>query len=180
MERLWSALTPIKQSYVRHRLLGNSARKSYAAARQEISGDVPSEGSQASHANQFEKDPRISRYLALTTKTAVRRTVVTRNDVIQGLLDAVDAAATSTELTAAWRELGKVIDAYAPERVELTLTAEDLTRERLSNMSTEQLLELTKRTDGVYTLPKGEDPDRELFEAFSGALEKPQPVTSNG
>jgi hypothetical protein len=182
MERLWDAMTPKKQTYVRHRLAGNTARKSALLTAQDLNetDSEPTHTKLTGWAQGLEKDPQITRYLALCTKTAVRRTVVTRNDVIQGLLDAVDAAATSTELTAAWRELGKVIDAYAPERVELTLTAEDLTRERLTKMSTTELVELTRQADGTYELPAGQDPDRELFEAFSGALEPPQPVQRDG
>ena len=55
-------------------------------------------------------------------------------------MDAVESAATSTELTMAWREIGKVIGAYAPERTELIVG--DMTPDRLRQLSEKELLGL--------------------------------------
>ena len=51
---------------------------------------------------------------------AIEQQQVTRNDVLRGFLDAVDCAATSAELVAAWREIGKLIGAYNPPPVRVT------------------------------------------------------------
>ena len=51
---------------------------------------------------------------------AIEHQQATRNDVLRGFMDAVNCATTSTELVAAWREIGKLIGAYNPPPVRVT------------------------------------------------------------
>lgn len=63
-----------------------------------------------------------------------------KNDVLQGMKDAVESAATSGELVMAWREIGKLIGAYEPERK--ILEVHDYTKEELKALKDEDLLRM--------------------------------------
>jgi hypothetical protein len=82
------------------------------------------------------------------------------------------------ELTQAWREIGRVIGAYEPEKVELKVGIEDMTASRLASMKTEDLITMTRR-DGQYQVDIAEDPSSEEYAAFRAALEEPVPVTQD-
>ena len=66
---------------------------------------------------------------------------MSKSDVMTGMLDAVEAAATASELVLAWRELGKLIGAYEPEKKILEI--HDYTRDELRAMNDEDLLRLS-------------------------------------
>jgi hypothetical protein len=57
------------------------------------------------------------------------------------MLDAVNAAATASELVMAWREIGKLLGAYEPERKILEIR--DYSPDELKTLSDKDLLELT-------------------------------------
>lgn len=63
---------------------------------------------------------------------------ITRDDVLAGFLDAVNMAQTSTELTGAWREIAKVVGAYEPKKIDLTVHGINAIKE----MTDDQLLEM--------------------------------------
>lgn len=88
----------------------------------------------------LEEHPRIKRLMLDATKVAFQKITVTRADVIQGFMDAVNAAQSSTELVMAWREIGKVIGAYEPE-VKVVKHI-DITAEKVRSMKDEDLLKL--------------------------------------
>lgn len=165
LSHLWLSMTPKQKAYCEARLAGSDASKAIAIA----GGD---------RRLNFDHHPKVARYLALSTRSAVRRTLVSRNDVISGFLDAVDAAATSTELTQAWREIGRVIGAYEPEKVELKVGVEDLTLSRLAAMKTEDLISMTRRGD-QYEVDIADDPASDEYAAFRDALEDPVPITQD-
>lgn len=154
MGRVWSQLNAKQRDLIERKLGGQAVR-------------------------QNELTPAVLYFMSLAAKAAVRRSVVTKEDVIAGLLDAVDAAATSTELTAAWREIGRVVGAYEPQRMEIVNKVEDLTRDKLLTMSTKELIELTRRENGRFELASNEDPHKEEFEALTMALHPPQRVGGN-
>lgn len=179
LHRMYNAMTPLQQKFAEARLHGLpeiSARR-YAL---ENTGQEITDPNTVRQDGRLYKNPLVNRYIALATKAALRKALVSREDVISGLLDAVDAAGSATELVAAWREIGKVIGAYEPERFEVTVSAEDLTRERLTTMTTQQLIELTQRADGNYVLPAEKDQQKDEFAVLSAALEPPKPVASDG
>lgn len=129
----YSKLTEKQRLYVENRLLGLNQTASAKAAGY-------SEGSCTSIGNNLERNPVIKNVLMLATKQAMEKMVISRHDVLAGLQDAVATAATATELTMAWREIGKLIGAYEPEKVEHTHKLEDMSREKLAAMSDAELL----------------------------------------
>ena len=159
---LWLSMTPKQKAYCEARLAGSDSRKAIAIA----GGD---------HRVNFEHHPKVGRYLALSTRCAVRRTLVSRNDVINGFLDAVDAAATSQELTQAWCEIGRVIGAYEPEKVQITVRVQDMTVARLASMSTDDPITMTRR-NGRFEVDVADDPSSDEYQAFRAALEEPVPI----
>jgi len=91
-------------------------------------------------AGEWDKHPRIMRILQGTARFALRKLVVSREDVLEGFMDAVHASQTSTELTAAWREIGRLVGAYEPEQVQHTHIHK--TQEQMEQLSDEELLKL--------------------------------------
>lgn len=159
---LWLSMTPRQKAYCEARLAGSDDKKAWAIA----GGD---------RCINFNHHPKVARYLALSTRCAVRRTLVSRNDVINGFLDAVDAAATSQELTQAWREIGRVIGAYEPEKLEISVGVQDMTAGRLASMSTDDLITMTRR-NGRFEVDVADDPSSDEYQAFRAALEEPVPI----
>lgn len=73
-----------------------------------------------------------------------RRLQIERQDVIQGLLEAVQMARERREpaaMVAAWRELGRLLGFYAPERREVAVVA-GVGRARYEAMSDRELAEI--------------------------------------
>lgn len=160
---LWAGMTPRMRLYVQSRLEGLTPQQSYKAA-----------GVVGSDTARFEQHPKIIRYLSLSTRSAVRKTLISRNDVIDGLLDAVESAGSSMELTQAWREIGRIIGAYEPAKVDVSLKIESLRNEQLVEMSEGELLEMTTKY-GRYEIDTDEDPDSEIYANFREALAEPEP-----
>jgi len=74
---------------------------------------------------------------------------ITRADVVQGFLDAINRAKLQAEPAteiAGWKEIGKLLGHYAPEikKVQLTDGQETILR-KLEGMSTAELLSLAQR-----------------------------------
>lgn len=129
----FSKLTEKQKLYVENRLQGLNQTASAKAAGY-------AEGSCTSIGSTLEANPVIRHVLFLANQQALQRLTITRQDVLQGFMDAVNTAATATELTAAWREVGKMLGHYEPEKVEHTHKLEDMTREKLAGMSDAELL----------------------------------------
>lgn len=100
-----------------------------------------SKGSQASRA---ENDPRVrAAFKWAIRETSQRAEDLTKSDVMTGMLQAVDAAANASELVMAWRELGKLIGAYEPERKILEI--HDYSEQEIKTLSDEDLVKLSGR-----------------------------------
>jgi len=127
-------LTPKQRIYVESRIAGMTVGQSAAAA------------GFKNHSN-LESNPRIAQILLHANKQALTRLTLNREDVLSGFMDAVNAAASSTELVMAWREIGKVIGAYEPE-VKIQVSV-DLTAERIASMGDDALLRLSGMEDFV-------------------------------
>lgn len=93
-------------------------------------------------ASNLERSPKVRKAIKFLVKDSVRSVEeLSKSDVMTGMLDAVEAAATASELVLAWRELGKLIGAYEPEKKILEI--HDYTREELKTMSDNELLRLS-------------------------------------
>jgi len=103
----------------------------------------------------YEKHPKIAPLLKLMNSASIQKYNLTRDDVIAGFLDAVSAAGSSTELTAAWREIGKMLGHYEPERVEHTLTVDNMTVNKLETMTEKELLKMSEMDE--FTLDRDHD-----------------------
>lgn len=126
------------------------------------------------NAYRLEKHPGVRAALTAASRMATEKMDLTRDDVLRGLQDAVVAAATSAELTAAWREIGKVIGAYEPEKHEHILRLEDLTLERLQSLPAS---ELAKMAEGnLFTIQRDDDPLDAEYEVLQDSIRPPEPV----
>lgn len=120
----------------------NIRQTQYLEAR--LQGLTPQAAAKAAGVNKasdYERNPKIRAAM----KWAVRESFdcveeIGKNEVLQGMKDAVEAAATSTELIQAWREIGKLIGAYEPERK--ILEVHDYSKEELKTLSEADLLRL--------------------------------------
>lgn len=102
--------------------------------------------------------PKVAMALLQANKIAMKELGLSRARVLEGFLDAVEAAATSTELTNAWREIGKMIGAYEPERVQMQFG--DLDIDRMKEMSIEELAGLAQMREVIEGEAVDVDPRR--------------------
>lgn len=103
----------------------------------------------------MEKHPKVAALIKLSNAASIERYNISRDDVIGGFLDAVHAAGSSTEMTAAWREIGRMLGHYEPDRVEVKHTVENMTKNKLEQMSERELLELAEMDE--FTLERDHD-----------------------
>lgn len=144
-EALRAEMSPKEAVYVEARMNGSNP---VAAAR--VAGfPNPDEDS-----IRLETRPLIREAMKAHARVAMHRMALTRDDVLAGFLDAVNMAQTATELTGAWREIGKMIGAYEPKKIDLTIKGANAVKE----LSDEQLLELAA-VDGEFEVLSFEDED---------------------
>jgi hypothetical protein len=106
----YTELTILQRRYVDARLQGLGVHQAARAA-------GAANSSSGAVVTSLEKNPKVRAAIRWCIKESGQRAEeLTKNDVMTGLLDAVDAAATASELVMAWRELGKLIGAYEPEK----------------------------------------------------------------
>lgn len=89
----------------------------------------------------YEKNPKVRaamRYLIKENTKSVDE--LTKSDVLTGMMDAVNASATASELVMAWREVGKLLGHYEPERKILEIR--DYSKDELKMLSDDDLLRL--------------------------------------
>ena len=129
----YTALTLKQKNYVEARMQGLNMSASARAA--------GCEGNVSFLAQQMERSPKVRaaiRWLIRESTQSVEE--LTKSDVMTGMLDAVEAASTSAELVMAWRELGKLIGAYEPERKILEI--HDYSKDELKELSDKDLLRM--------------------------------------
>jgi hypothetical protein len=127
----YTSLTILQRQYVEARLQGLTKSAASRAA-----GIPPQQGS------LYEKNPRVReaiRYLIKESTKSVDE--LTKSDVLTGMMDAVNASATASELVMAWREVGKLLGHYEPERKILEI--HDYSKDELKTLSDEDLLRLS-------------------------------------
>lgn len=152
----YTSLTLIQKNYVEARLQGLT---SLAAAR--VSGDP-------GNASSLARNPKVLaaiRYLINESTKNVE--LLTKSDVLSGMMDAVNAAATSAELVMAWREIGKLLGSYEPTK--RILEIHDYSKEELKELSDDELRKMAgsrmaNAVDGDYTdvTPSSNPLDKDL------------------
>lgn len=131
-------LTTAEQNYVYWRALGLSPKTAAKRA-----GAVEPKEQRVLLENAYLEQ-------AIEAETARRRrqTEITRDLVLDGLLEAVGVAREQSDprnMIAGWSEIAKVAGVAAPERTEIVVNPESLSAEALAQAPTEQLLELLER-----------------------------------
>lgn len=106
------------------------------------------------------RSPRVLAALRQLNEEVAAEVVVTRNNVLRGLLDAVDSAGSATELINAWKEIGRLIGAYEPQRIQVDkrVAVANLSLDKLRAMSVDELLQLASHAQ-PGTDPAGTDPE---------------------
>jgi hypothetical protein len=126
----YTRLTVLQRRYCEARLQGLTRPAACRAA-----------GIDASDAHKYENHPKVRAALKWCVKESGQRAQeLSKSDVMTGMLDAVEAAATASELVLAWRELGKLIGAYEPEKK--ILEVHDYSREELKTLTDKELAQL--------------------------------------
>lgn len=120
-------LTPQQRRFVDARVCGMNPSQAAKAA-----------GLPTTHGPGLERSPTVQLAIKEIHEKAMAEMTLTRKDVVNGFLDAVKAASSSTELVQAWREIGKIIGAYEPQKI--AVTHEMLLPEQLRVMSDKQLM----------------------------------------
>jgi len=125
----WNEMDQRMQTYVESRMRGMPP---YPAAR------MAGYQNPGSKSKELEMDPRVTQYMRAQNIAKLHEQEITRQDVLNGLMDATRMATTATELVTAWREIAKIVGAYEPTKHEITISD---TRQ-LQEMSDEQLQKL--------------------------------------
>lgn len=134
-------LTIPEQIYVESRAAGMSRIASARAA------------GVGSYSN-MEGKARVQEALQRLREEARAKAMITRDDVLEGFKDAVRSAATSTELTAAWREIGKFLGYYEERALEVKVEhthknqASELTEDKLRSLPLDELRRLQQVAGG--------------------------------
>jgi hypothetical protein len=105
--------------------------------------------------HSLEKHPKIAPLIKLAVDAPIEKFRISREDVIQGFMDSINAASTSTELTAAWREIAKMQGYYAPDQIEIKHSVENMTLNKLEAMPESELAKLAEME--AFTLPREHD-----------------------
>jgi len=124
----YSELTILQKRYVEARMQGLTKTAAARAA-----------GCAESTVGQLEGSPKVRaaiRYIIKESTASVDE--LTKTDVLTGMMDAVNAAATASELVMAWREIGKLLGVYEPER--RVLEVKDYSKDELKELSDKDLL----------------------------------------
>lgn len=132
MATMMDELTERQQTYVKARIDGVSVKEAGERA-----GYTMNEASLRTH---VERHPKIKVILRESNRAAMKKLELSREDVLQGFLDAVDASQTSQDLTVAWREIGRVLGVYEPTKVQVDVA--QMSAAQMQELSTEELVSL--------------------------------------
>lgn len=126
-----SSLTAEEKRWIQARLAGNNITRSYEVA-----------GVKRNSGDPIHLRPHVQLALSAAARHAAEQLSLTKQDVLQGMLDAVYAAESSADLVNAWREIGKLVNAYDPERKDIYLTVR--TPDDLRGLPDEELARLVE------------------------------------
>lgn len=132
------------------------------------------EKSLRAHTYKLERHPKIRAAAKFVLSNALGGEV-TRETVLEGLLDATKSAATSAEQTMAWREVGKLLGLYEPDRSELVVKT--MTEDRLKTVSDKELLGMQgNETSAPEELVDAIEGD---FEVLREACQEPEKINTD-
>jgi len=146
VQTLLDACAPMQRLYAEARLHGMSPLDAAKAA---------GLASPSIQCHSYEKHPKIAPIIRMANSSSLERYQLSRDDVISGFMDAVHSAGSSTELTAAWREIGKMLGHYAPEQINHNHTVENMTLNKLETMDDQALAELAEMDE--FTVSRDHD-----------------------
>jgi len=125
-------LTPIQEAYVNEKMMGRPPSVLLGRS---------AEGCAASET--------VQRELAIQQRILAEEVQISRRDVVEGILAAINRAKLQAEPAteiAGWREVGKILGHYAPETKKVMLTDDqDKIVRKLESMSTAELLQMVER-----------------------------------
>ena len=160
-EKAFSKLSTKQRVYVDARLSGLVP---YASAK--VAGYSDPE----SHSYKLDKTPVVRDALDAASKVARTKIDMNRDDVIQGLMDSLDACANATEMTNVWKEIGKIIGAYQPVKIEITHDIGEVTANQLARMSNKDLLNFS-HTNAALDAPIDAE-----YQVLSDSIQPPKPI----
>ena len=103
-------------------------------------------------AMELEADDMIRQALDMAVRVRARERQITREVVLDWMMDALRNAATSTEQLAAAREIGKMLGFYEPAKVQINTTIE-VRKQELMTKSDDELLAMAGDTiEGQFKL----------------------------
>ncbi len=101
----------------------------------------------------YERSPKVRAAIRFLIRESTKSVdELTKSDVLTGMMDAVSAASTAAELVMAWREVGKLLGSYEPERKILEIR--DYTSDELKELSDADLYRLAG--EGMQSVIEGE------------------------
>lgn len=165
LETSFGKLTEQQRLYVDGRLAGLTP---YAACK--AAGYTGAE----SQAYRLERTPRVRNALDAASKIARARLNMDRDDVLQGLMEALQMCATATEMTNVWKEIGKIIGAYQPLRIEHTHNLGDVTNDQLMRMSNRELVDLVDQPGAIIDVEA--DVEDAEFRVLRESIAPPTPI----
>jgi phage terminase small subunit len=123
------------------------------------------------NAYRMERHPKVQAALAAARRMVVEKFDVSREDVLRGMFDAVQASGNATELVAAWREIGRIVGAYEALKVDVMHRIEDVTLDKLQALSTKELIELSAGKD--FIVEAEDDAYGDEYDKIREALGRP-------
>lgn len=94
--------------------------------------------------SDLEASDRVTAVRDIILRDEVRARKLTREDIVDGFQQAASMATTATEMVAAYKELGKLIGAYEPER---QVVEHKHSVEAIQQQSDQELMELAGMDD---------------------------------
>lgn len=165
LEASFKVLTDKQRVYVDGRLAGLTPYASCKAAGYEQA---------ESQAYRLERTPRVRDALDAASKVARVSLDMSRDDVLEGLMESLQMCANATEMTNVWKEIGKIIGAYQPLKIEHTHNIGDYTNNQLMKMSNKDLVNMVDQPGAVIDV-EDDIVDAE-FEVLKDAVKPAEPI----
>ena len=165
LEEAFARLTDQQRLYVDGRLAGLTP---YAACK--AAGYAGPESS----AYRLERTPKVQDALAAASQVARVTLDMGKEDVLEGLMEALSAAANATEMTNVWKEVGKIIGVYQPMKLEVTHDIGEYTQDQLMRMSNKDLVQMAEQPGAIVPV-ENNVVDAE-FEVLKEAVTPPEPI----
>lgn len=165
LEVAFGKLTDQQRLYVDGRLAGLTPYASCKAAG--YSGPESS-------AYRLERTPKVADAMAAASQVARVQLDMGKDDVLAGLMEALNASANATEMTNVWKEIGKIIGVYQPMKLEVTHDIGEMTQDKLMTLSNKDLVRMAEQPGAV--VPVEDNIVDAEFEVLKEAVRPPEPI----